>query len=101
MFTLTDLQKVHLAVVAKDKDGNVLDLKESLQWSSTDTSVVDLVPDDDGHGAYAVSGSAGSCTVKVVLPSNPDVLATLDFEVVAHEVLVASLEIVPGTPEDK
>lgn len=105
MLLLTVTQKCSLFLDPRDAKGNPAALDGVPDWSSSDPSVVEVLPAVDGLSAVARAvGPVGSAQVNVTADARigPDVVAisgTLDVTVQAGEAV--TLGIGTGTPEEQ
>lgn len=103
MFTLTDLQKATAVITVLDAKGNPAPLDGAPQWSSSDPSIVAVVPSPDGLSAVIqAAGPTGTAQVRV--DADADLGASivplqgvLDVEVVASQAV--SIAVNPGPAE--
>ena len=103
--TLTDIQKVDLAVQPVDAAGNAALVDGACTWESSDVTVLTVEPAADGLSAVALTtGKLGTAQIKCtadadltegVLP----ILGVLDVEVVASAAV--SVAITAGAPVNK
>ena len=100
---LTDIQRDSLSLSAADAAGNPTTLPAgSVTWGVSDPTILAVTPSDDGMSAdVAALGPLGTAqvTVAVVLDANTTLTGSLDVAVVASA--AATIQIVPGTPQDK
>lgn len=102
---LTDEQKVALSIKPVTAAGNPARVDGSPSWSSSDDTIVEVVPSADGLSAEAVTvGPVGTAQVSVVVDADlgagvRTLTAMLDIEVIAAEAVTVA--ITPGTPELK
>jgi hypothetical protein len=102
---LTDEQKVQLNVAFKTAAGNPARVDGTPAWSSSDETVITVVPSEDGLSATALaSGALG--VAQVVCEADADlgegvrpITGTLDIEVRPAEAVSAL--VVAGVPELK
>jgi hypothetical protein len=105
-FVLKDGQKVPLALVITDADGNAAPVEGAPVWASSDVALVEVTVDpDDPMKAVAstVPGPGlGIATVSAVVDADlgegvASVEGRLDIEVVAGDAAIVNIEA--GTPE--
>jgi hypothetical protein len=100
---LTDVQHDALSLSATDAAGNPTTLPAgSVTWGASDPTILAVTPAADGMSAdVAAQGPLGTAqvTVAVALDANTTLTGTLDVTVVASA--AASIQIVPGTPQNK
>lgn len=102
---LTDEQKVSLSVGFFTKAGNPARIDGAPVWASSNPSVVEVTPSEDGLTATATSvGPLG--VVQVTVSADADlgegtrlITGVLDIEVLAAEAVSAGISA--GTPELK
>lgn len=97
---LTADQQVSLSVTAEDAYGNPVDITGATAiWSSSDGTIVDVVPDADSLSATAVAvGPVGTAAITVANQAG-SVQGSLAIDVIAGE--VAEIVVTAGTPEAK
>lgn len=93
MLIITNEQKVALSVIGKTQAGNPALITGVPVWTVSDEGVASISQSEDGLTATVVSVAAGITLATVTLG---EISATL--EVTVNEALVASIEIVAGTP---
>lgn len=105
MLTLTDEQKVSLAIDPRTAAGNPAHVDGVPLWSVSDPNVLSITTSDDGLSATVVTlGPLGTSQVSVAADADlgagvRTLTGILDIEVVAAE--AATLGITAGTPELK
>jgi hypothetical protein len=91
---IRDDEQVGLSIQPVDKAGNPAEVSGSPSWSSSDPTILTVVPSADGLSAVAAAvGKLGKATVSVTLGS---ISGTLDVEV--HSDAAVSVTITAGTP---
>jgi hypothetical protein len=96
MLIITNEEKVALSVVGKTQAGNLAPITGVPVWSVSDEGVATISQSEDGLTATVVSVSAGVTLATVTLGE-----LSAALEITVNEALVASIEIVAGTPELK
>ena len=102
---LLDSQKVLLSVEPFNKAGNPAPIDGKPAWSTSDETVVTVVPSEDGLSCYAITtGKLGVAQVKAAADAHigegvTEITALWDIEVLAGEAV--SLNGKAGVPEDK
>ena len=102
---LTDEQQVPVRVAFKTAAGNPAKVDGVPSWNTSNSDVLELVPEEDGMGALVKTrGPLGGAQVSVVADADlgegvREVTAVLDVDVQAAEAVSASIEA--GTPEIK
>lgn len=102
---LTDEQKVALSIRPMTAAGNPARIDGVPAWSSSDSTIIEVLPDLDGLSAEAVTvGPVGVAQVSIVVDADlgagvRTLAAMLDIEVIAAE--AATVAITPGAPELK
>jgi hypothetical protein len=95
---LTDTQQVSLAVEPLDSKGEPT--SDTLTWSTSDATVISLVPSADTLSCMCVAGVPSAAGSAVTVTATDGVLSASDsFIVVAGT--AASLVITEGTPVDQ
>lgn len=99
--TLGDNQKVALSVTAIDEAGNVASIPTSLDFVSSDETVVTVVNNGDGTATATAEGPLGQSEITVddTDPDTPFTPGSLLIDVVATDAV--GLNISAGTPEHK
>lgn len=102
---LTDAQQVSLTVKPVNKAGNEAPV-EGVEWSSSDTSVIEVVADAENPLSAVVktTGKIGNAQVKFACDARigegvSPLLSTLDVQVIPGEAV--NVEINAGTPTDR
>lgn len=102
---LTDVQKVSVAVSFTTKAGNPAPVDGVPQWSSSDPSILEVVPSADGLSAEVLTvGPLGLAQVSVVADADlgegvTSITGVLDVEVKASQAVFAI--VAAGAPVDK
>jgi hypothetical protein len=103
--TITDTQKVELAVTFVDKRGNPSIIDGEPVWSSSNTDVATVEESDDGLSATVFAqGPTGHAQITVTADSKlgdevGDITGILELDVVAGEAVTAT--ITAGAPEEQ
>ena len=101
---LTDVQKVDLSVTPVDARGNPGVLDGVPVWSTSDDTLVDVTPSDDGLSATIVAkGPLGTCQISVTADADlgegvKEIAGVLDIEIKGSATV--SLNIGAGIPTD-
>lgn len=105
-FILKDGQKVPLALVITDSEGNPVTADGDPTWASSDFGLVTITP-DSGDATKAVASTVagpglGTATITAAVDADlgegvVEVTGTLDIEVVAGDAAIVNIEA--GTPE--
>jgi uncharacterized protein YjdB len=101
-FQLKDSQQLPLEVEALDAEGNAAAI--TVTFASSDESIVAITDNGDGSAmAVASPGAAGLGTATVTATATgtdgSSLEGSLEIEVIAGDAV--SINILPGTPEDK
>jgi hypothetical protein len=102
-FQLRDSQQVTLSVEALDSEGNPAAVTTT--WTTSDETIASVTDNGDGTALVVASpgeGGLGTATIKASVTDNSDGdvhEGTFEVEVVAGDAV--TVNIVPGTPEDK
>ena len=100
---LTDVQHDALTLTAADAAGNPVALPAgSVTWGASDPTILAVTPSADGMSAdVAAQGPLGTAqvTVSVAIDATTTLTGSLDVVVVASA--AATIQIVPGTPQNK
>ena len=104
MFILPADKKAGLAVVWKDKKGNVAKVDTTLVWQSSNTAVASLQVAVDTSSAVRLGGQVGNCQISVQGDADlgeglKPITALLDVEVIAGEAFAG--ELTPGALEEQ
>lgn len=105
MITLTDLQKVELAIAPVDAMGNAAPVEGVPVWVSSDPAVVAVTPSPDGMTCVAVTvGPIGTAQITVSAdadlgPGVATITGVLDVQVIASQAV--SLAVTAGVPTEK
>lgn len=99
---LTDTQKVNLSISPVDAKGKPAKIDGVPSWTSSDETILSLVPAADGLSAVAVAGDPGHAQVSVTADADlgegvTGITGTLEVDVEAGEAV--SLNITAGAPE--
>jgi hypothetical protein len=99
--TLTTVQAVALTIQPLDAKGNPAALDGPAVWTSSDSTIIDVVAAEDGLTAVATANTVGHAQIQVVADARmgPDVFeltGVLEIDVVAAEAV--TLNIAAGEP---
>ncbi len=94
---LTDTQQVLLSVEPEDSKG--FPTSDTLTWTSSDTTVISLVPSTDTLSCECVAGGLGGGSAVTVTVTDGVLSASDSITVVAGT--ATSLVITEGTPEEQ
>lgn len=101
MIILTSEQQIKAKVDFKTAHGNPASVDGAVEWSSSDASVVQVVPSQDTHAARVVALSPGNATVTVSAdadlgPGQALITGSLDFQVIPAPAV--EVVLTPGNP---
>lgn len=98
MFTIPADKTASGAVSYVDAKGNPAQVEGAPVWSSSDPSIVDVVPSADGFSATVTPGAVGTAQIKVEADADlgagvVPVIALVDVEVVAGQAVAGNVSL--------